>query len=75
MVNTDFSDHSQSFGNFGEILRRTLIGTQTVSGSPQFGFRLPSRSPYRFNLSLNGPHKGSLKNPIFPLKKLHNGSL
>ncbi|GFU02673.1 hypothetical protein TNCV_535031 [Trichonephila clavipes] len=43
----------------------TLIGTQTVPRSPQFGFHSTSCSPYRFPLSLKGPHKGSLKNPVF----------
>ncbi|GFV08378.1 hypothetical protein TNCV_328121 [Trichonephila clavipes] len=43
----------------------SLIGTQTVPGSPQFEFRSTSRSPHRFALSLKGPHKGSLKNPVF----------
>ncbi|GFW00560.1 hypothetical protein TNCV_693991 [Trichonephila clavipes] len=42
-----------------------LIGTQTVPGSPQFRFRLPSRSPYHFTPSLKGPRKDSLLNPVF----------
>ncbi|GFX75241.1 hypothetical protein TNCV_3954921 [Trichonephila clavipes] len=40
----------------------SLIGTQTVPGSLQFGFRAVLRClPYRFALSLKGPHKGSSK--------------
>ncbi|GFU47145.1 hypothetical protein TNCV_5071421 [Trichonephila clavipes] len=44
-----------------------LIRTQIVPRSPQFGFRRPSRSPYRFTLSLKGPHNGSLKSKRFSL--------
>ncbi|GFU41662.1 hypothetical protein TNCV_154281 [Trichonephila clavipes] len=36
--------------------------------------RSTSLSPYRFALSLKGPHKGSLKNPVSSLEELHNGS-
>ncbi|GFT16271.1 hypothetical protein TNCV_3800011 [Trichonephila clavipes] len=39
----------------------SLIGAQTVPGSPQFGIRRTSRSHYRFSSSLKGPHNGSLK--------------
>ncbi|GFT89409.1 hypothetical protein TNCV_4386951 [Trichonephila clavipes] len=63
---------SGEFAGFKSALLRglsiaflSLIGTQTVRGSPQFEFRSTSRYPYRFALSLKGPHKGSLKNPVF----------
>ncbi|GFY13930.1 uncharacterized protein TNCV_1295911 [Trichonephila clavipes] len=43
----------------------SLIGTQIVPGSPQFGFRRTSRSPYRFSFIAEGnsqrlPQKSSL---------------
>ncbi|GFX99087.1 hypothetical protein TNCV_2492691 [Trichonephila clavipes] len=39
----------------------SLIGTQTVPGSPQFGICRTSWSHYRFSSSLKGHHNGSLK--------------
>ncbi|GFT55680.1 uncharacterized protein TNCV_1785791 [Trichonephila clavipes] len=49
----------------------SLIGTQTVPESPQFGFRCTSQSPYRFSSIAEGtsqrlPRKSSLKS-IFSL--------
>ncbi|GFU92814.1 uncharacterized protein TNCV_1058961 [Trichonephila clavipes] len=53
----------------------SLIGTQTVPGSPQFGFCRTSWSPYRFSSIAEGTSHGLPQKSNISLEELHNGSL